>query len=140
MKKHIFMLLLTIVMTFGICIAVSAADDTLIGYVNVQQVFRSYPDFASANSAVDLERQKAQQEFESKYQSLDEKGRQELGEKLSERIAKRERELIEPIQKKIRKAIEVVAKRNGITNVVDGSVMLFGGKDLTQEVIAEAAK
>ncbi len=140
MKKHIFVLLLTIVMTFGICAAVSAADDTLIGYVNVQQVFRSYPDFASANSAVDLERQKAQQEFESKYQSLDEKGRQELGEKLSERIAKRERELIEPIQKKIRKAIEIVAKRNGITNVVDGSVMLFGGKDLTQEVIAEAAK
>ncbi|MCD8199187.1 MAG: OmpH family outer membrane protein [Phascolarctobacterium sp.] len=140
MRKHIFMLVLTIIMTFGICAAVSAADDTLIGYVNVQQVFRSYPDFASANSAVDLERQKAQQEFESKYQSLDEKGRQELGEKLSERIAKRERELIEPIQKKIRKAIEIVAKRNGITNVVDGSVMLFGGKDLTQEVIAEAAK
>lgn len=51
-------------------------------------------------SAVDLERQKAQQEFESKAASLDDSGKQALGEKLSQQVAKREQDLMGPIQKK----------------------------------------
>ena len=44
------------------------------------------------------------------------------------------------IQKKVQKAIATVAKRAGISSVVDSSAMLYGGKDLTSDVIAEVAK
>ena len=44
-----------------------------------------------------------------------------------------------PIQKKVQKAIATVAKRAGISSVVDSSAMLYGGKDLTSDVIAEVA-
>jgi outer membrane protein len=91
-------------------------------------------------SAVDLERQKAQQEFESKAASLDDSGKQALGEKLSQQVAKREQDLMGPIQKKVQKAIATVAKRAGINSVVDSSAMLYGGKDLTGDVIAEVLK
>ena len=139
MKKEIMTFILTIVMALGICGAVSAAEaGNVVGYVNVQQVFQSYPDIKTTMSAVDLERQKAQQEFESKSASLDNSGKQALGEKLSQQIAKREQDLMGPIQKKVQKA--TVAKRAGISSVVDSSAMLYGGKDLTSDVIAEVAK
>ena len=119
MKKQIMTFILTIVMALGICGAVSAAEaGNMVGYVNVQQVFQSYPDIKTTMSAVDLERQKAQQEFESKAASLDDSGKQALGEKLSQQVA----------------------KRAGISSVVDSSAMLYGGKDLTNDVIAEVLK
>ena len=40
-----------------------------------------------------------------------------------------------PVQKKIQKAIAKVAKSNGIQSVVNSNSMLFGGKDLTEEVV-----
>ena len=42
-----------------------------------------------------------------------------------------------PIRAAIRKAIGEVAKANGIANVVDASAMVFGGMDLTDEVMAK---
>ncbi len=141
MKKVIVTLLLAVTMIFGLCGMVSAADQgILIGYVNEQTVLRNYPDFASANSAIELEQQKAQQEFDSKAASLDDKGRQELNAKLVERINKRAQDLMVPLRKKVRTAIETVAKRNGISTVVDSAAMLYGGKDLTREVIEEVTK
>ena len=132
MKKQIMTFILTVVMALGICGAVSAAEaGNVVGYVNVQQVFQSYPDIKTTMSAVDLERQKAQQEFESKAASLDDSGKQ---------AAKREQDLMGPIQKKVQKAIATVAKRAGINSVVDSSAMLYGGKDLTGDVIAEVLK
>ena len=101
MKKQIMTFILTVVMALGICGAVSAAEAG-----NVQQVFQSYPDIKTTMSAVDLERQKAQQEFESKAASLDDSGKQALGEKLSQQVAKREQDLMGPIQKKVQKAAE----------------------------------
>ena len=137
MKKQIMTFILTVVMALGICGAVSAAEaGNVVGYVNVQQVFQSYPDIKTTMSAVDLERQKAQQEFESKAASLDDSGKQ----KLSQQVAKREQDLMGPIQKKVQKAIATVAKRAGINSVVDSSAMLYGGKDLTGDVIAEVLK
>lgn len=59
MKKQIMTFILTVVMALGICGAVSAAEaGNVVGYVNVQQVFQSYPDIKTTMSAVDLERQK----------------------------------------------------------------------------------
>ena len=140
MKKHILAFLLTLVMALGVCGVTAAAEPGLVGFVNVQQVFRSHPDFNTSRSALELEQQNAQKEFASKADSLDDKGKQELGEKLSERVAKREDALMGPIRKAISKAIETVAKRNGINSVVDSAAMVYGGKDLTGEVFAEVSK
>ena len=47
---------------------------------------------------------------------------------------------IYPIREKIRKTIGQVAKAHGIANVVDAGAVVFGGKDLTEEVIAAVAQ
>ena len=103
-------------------------------------VFRSYPDIQTTMSVINLERQKAENEFNEKAPKLDDKGRRELGEKLSAQVDKKEASLLNPIREKIRKTIGQVAKAHGIANVVDASAVVFGGKDLTEEVIAAVAQ
>lgn len=138
MKKSLLTLIMALVM--ALACATSAFADEELGYVNVERVFRSYPDIQTTMSVINLERQKAENEFNEKAPKLDDKGRRELGEKLSAQVDKKEASLLNPIREKIRKTIGQVAKAHGIANVVDASAVVFGGKDLTEEVIAAVAQ
>lgn len=137
MKKSLLTLIMALVMALA-CATSAFAED--LGYVNVERVFRSYPDIQTTMSVINLERQKAENEFNEKAPKLDDKGRRELGEKLSAQVDKNEASLLNPIREKIRKTIGQVAKAHGIANVVDASAVVFGGKDLTEEVIAAVAQ
>lgn len=138
MKKSLFTLMMALVLALGCTASAFAAE--VLGYVNVERVFRSYPDIQTTMSVINLERQKAENEFNQKAPSLDDKGKRELGQKLSEQVDKKESSLLNPIRAEIRKAIGEVAKAHGITNVVNSSVMVFGGQDLTDEVIAKVSQ
>ena len=138
MKKTLLTLIMALVMALGCTASAFAAE--VIGYVNVERVFRSYPDIQTTMSVINLERQKAEKEFNEKAPTLDDKGKRELGEKLSAQVDKKEASLLNPIRSKIRKTIGDVAKTHGITNVVDAGAMVFGGMDLTEEVIAAVNK
>lgn len=137
MKKNLITLVMALVMSMAFAVSAFAED---LGYVNVERVFRSYPDIQATVSVINLERQKAENEFNQKAPNLDDKGKRELGEKLSSQVEKKEASLLNPIREKIRKTIGQVAKSHGITNVVDANSMVFGGKDLTEEVIAAVAQ
>ena len=137
MKKSLLTLIMALVMALA-CATSAFAED--LGYVNVERVFRRYPDIQTTMSVINLERQKAENEFNEKAPKLDDKGRRELGEKLSAQVDKKEASLLNPIREKIRKTIGQVAKAHGIANVVDASAVVFGGKDLTEEVIAAVAQ
>lgn len=137
MKKSLLTLIMALVMVLA-CATSAFAEE--LGYVNVERVFRSYPDIQTTMSVINLERQKAENEFNEKAPKLDDKGRRELGEKLSAQVDKKEASLLNPIREKIRKTIGQVAKAHGIANVVDASAVVFGGKDLTEEVIAAVAQ
>ncbi len=141
MRKTIATLLTAVLLSFGLCASALAAEASgLVGYVYVQQVLQSHPDYKTAVSAVGLERQRAEKEFADKAAALDENARNALAERLTQQVNKREQELMEPILKKVRSAIAAVAKQNSIASVVDGGAMLYGGKDLTRDVIAEVLK
>lgn len=143
MKKRLLAVIFSVLTLFGVC-GIVAPNEVLaaeqIGYVNVQKVFTSYPDVKSAIAAIDLERQNAQYQFNEQSASLDANSKADLNKKLSEQVNNKEKEMLGPIQKKISEAIIKVAKAQGINAVLDGSTILFGGKDLTEEVIAEVAK
>ncbi len=143
MKKKLFVSIFFILTLFGVYgIAtpnqVMAAEQ--IGYVNVQKVFNSHPDVKSAISAIDLERQNAQKQFNEQSAALDDTGKADLNKKLSSQVANKEKEMLGPIQQKISEAIIKVAKAQSIKTVLDSSSIVFGGKDLTVAVIAEVAK
>ena len=46
---------------------------------------------------------------------------------------------MKPIYDSVRKAIEEVAKAHGITSVVNANAMVYGGMDLTNEVMAKVS-
>lgn len=137
-KKQILSLVMAVLVVVGFSglfapKTVAAADT--IGFVNANVLFSRHPDFQSAGAALQLEQQKAQQEFNSKANGLDDKGKRDLQVTLNERIAKREASLFTPIRNKVLAAVNRVAKEQGITVVLEQGSVLTGGKDLTQDVL-----
>ncbi len=143
MKKQILSLVLAVLVCVGFAGFMSpktAMAAESIGFVNVNRLLSSHPDFQSARAAIGLEQQNAQKEFQSKAAGLDDNGKRALDRTLTERIAKREKELMDPIQKKILAAIKKVASSQGISTVLDENAVITGGKDLTQAVISSYGK
>ena len=70
---------------------------------------------------------------------MNDKQKKELALKLDKQLQAKQQEIqkneIVPAVNKIRAAIEAAARKNGIDFVVQESAWLYGGKDLTQEVI-----
>ena len=113
---------------------VGAAEAT-VGYVNMDAVFEACP--GTNEAAVELRQLQAtlQKQFEEESPQLDDAGKTKLEQELNAKLAKRQQELMDPIQKRISRAIRQVAQEKGIPQIVKAEVILYGGKDLTKDVI-----
>ena len=138
MKKFLVAVVLAVVSLFsvsgaGVCEA--AAEKATVGFVRLDAAFNAYPGLAEVHKAIQNEQKILQSEFDSKAESLDEAGRAKLQHELNIKLAQKQAEMMQPVQKKIFEAIATVAKNKGIAQVVKFEAMLFGGVDLTNDVI-----
>ena len=60
--------------------------------------------------------------------------KQKYAMQLKERLGDKQKELLEPIYQKIDAAIEKIAKKKGLSIVVDKGFVVYGGVDITGEV------
>ena len=134
MKKKLMTLLCSLLMALGFSASAFAAE---LGFVDWNAVVANYPGIKNVAVEIANEKARLQAQFDEQAKALaTDKEKIELANKLNAQMAKFEQGKYEPINKKIRKTILTVAKKNGIDSVVNAGAMIAGGKDLTKEVIA----
>ena len=79
--------------------------------------------------------QAKQREFQQRSKGMTAFQRQELDRKLQQQILEKRNELLGGLDKEIRTAVETAAKQTGVTVVLDRTVVLYGGTDVTDTVI-----
>ena len=57
-----------------------------------------------------------------------------------QRLQQKQQELIEPIQKNIEDTVKKVAEQKGLSVVIDKNAVVYGGQDITQDVVNKVAK
>jgi len=113
----------------------SAASSSNVGVVDYRQIMSQHPNLQSINDQMQQAVSDAQKEFEEKSASM---GDQEKGEyymQTQERLQKKQQELFEPVQKSMDDAVKSVAEAKGLSVVLDKSTVVYGGQDITQDVI-----
>ncbi|MDR7485865.1 MAG: OmpH family outer membrane protein [Armatimonadota bacterium] len=108
-----------------------------IGYVEMQRALDSHPRKASSERALQEFVQAKQREFQERSKTMTPLQRQELDRQLQQQILEKRTELLSGLDREIRAAVETVAKQAGVTVVLDRSVVLYGGTDLTGAVIKQ---
>ncbi|HIU64131.1 MAG TPA: OmpH family outer membrane protein [Candidatus Avacidaminococcus intestinavium] len=140
LKKQWKLWMLTLVMlvfTSGVVLAAPKSD---IGIIDTQQVLQAHPDMEGARQKMQLEEQRAQQDFETNAKDLANEAKEQYIQNLQQKLAKLQQEMMEPIGKKIDAAIKKVAESKGLSVVLDRSGVVRGGTDITQDVIKEIVK
>lgn len=113
---------------------VAAAAPANAGVVDYELLVTEHPDTPKANEALKAETEAAKKEFESKSAGLSDKDKQELDRQLWLRVEGKRRELLGAVMEKVNAAIKAVADTKGLSVVLDKSVVIYGGQDITAEV------
>ena len=137
MKKKLTTLMATALLSLGISASAFAAEaGCLLGCVNMPQILQNYPGINQIMQDINAEKSRIQKDVNAQAEKLtDDKAKLALLQQANKELAAFEQSKLDPVQKRIKKAIDRVAKTNNIQNVVSANIMVSGGKDLTQEVI-----
>lgn len=115
-------------------VASAATSESAVGVVNYQMLVTQSPDLAKVRSAMEAEVESAKKDFDEKSASMNDQEKQRYYQQLQERIANKEKELMDPLLKNIEAAIKKVADKKGLTVVVEKNNVVYGGVDITDEV------
>ena len=114
--------------------AFAASSESAIGVVNYQMLVAQSPDLNDVNTAMNKEIEAAQKDFNEKSKSMNEAEKRKYYTQLQERLQNKQKELMDPVMKKIEATIKKIADRKGLSVVVEKSTVVFGGVDITDEV------
>jgi outer membrane protein len=106
-----------------------------VGVVDTGLLLDKHPDTQQANEILKSETEQAKKEFNEKSATLSDKDKQALDLQLTQRVAQKRQELLKAITDKINVAIKEVAEAKGLTIVIPKSFVIYGGQDITDDVL-----
>lgn len=113
----------------------AAAAASSLGVVDYGLLLDQHPDTQKANEALKVEDEQAKKEFDAKAAGLGDKEKQELYLKLTQQVQQKQQALLKEITDKINIAVKEVAEAKGLTMVLPKNLVIFGGPDITDEVL-----
>lgn len=114
--------------------------DSAIGTVNYDELMKSVPGITEAQSTMRQTMEADQKEFNEKSKNMNDGEKAKLLQEYKDKLQSKQNELIEPLKKKIDGAIVSVGKTKGLSVVVNKETVVYGGIDVTQDVIAALKK
>ncbi|MBR2215485.1 MAG: OmpH family outer membrane protein [Selenomonadaceae bacterium] len=118
----------------------SAAGSSNVGVVDFRQVMNQHPDLQTANQQMNQAVTDAQKEFEEKSANMNDQEKGEYYQQTQQRLQQKQQDLLEPIQKSVQDAVKNVADAKGLSVVLDKNTVVYGGQDITQDVVKKLSK
>jgi len=118
----------------------SAASSSSVGTIDYQQVMAAHPDVQGLQGQMETAIADVKKEFDEKSAGMNEQEKAEYYQQCQMRLAQKQQELLDPIRNAVDIAIKKVADKRGMSVVIDKMAVIYGGQDITQEVIAALGK
>lgn len=113
------------------------APTSTVGIVDYDQLFDQHPDIQKSNEALKVEQEQAKQEYDAKSPNMTSEEKKALEAQLQQRVGLKQQELIRAIEANINDAVKAVSDEKGITMVLPKKAVVYGGQDITKEVLAK---
>ena len=136
MKKNVLSTVLaTLTLSALVAPCAIAADLTDVGFVD-QSALGSLPGFVQANQQLAQYKASLDQQFASQMKSArTDADKQALSVKFQSMFQDKQSELVGPLFNRAQLALATVASQKKLTVVVDKRIVVYGGQDITQDVI-----
>jgi len=118
----------------------SAAGSSNVGVVDYRQIMGQHPQLQTADNEMQQAVTDAQKDFEEKSAGMSDQEKQEYYQQTQQRLQQKQQDLLDPIEKSVESTIKSVADAKGLSVVLDKSTVVYGGQDITQDVIKKLSK
>jgi outer membrane protein len=137
MKKRVFgSLALVLALGAFLAPAAIAADLTDIGYID-QSALANLPAFVSANQQLAAYKAQLDPQFENAMRSAHtDADKQRVSMQFQQQMSDKQNELVGPLYQRTQLAIANVAGSKKLSIVVDKRIVIYGGTDITNDVIS----
>ena len=106
-----------------------------IGIVNYGMLISQHPDYSTAKKNFEDDVTKAKTEFDEKIKTMSEKEKEEYYMQVQETLKSKKTALLGGVEKKVASAVKAAADEKGISIVIDKRNVLYGGQDITDDVV-----
>lgn len=114
---------------------VASAASGSVGVIDYRQAVSQHPGLEAANKAMEQEVATAQKDFEEKAASMEDQQKAEYYQQTQQRLSQKHADLMEPLTKQVDDAVKAVAEAKGLSVVIDKGAVVYGGVDITQDVV-----
>ena len=118
----------------------SAASSSTIGVVDMNKVLMEHPDMKSVQDKLKAEFEAAQKDFSEKESGMSDSEKESYYRQIQERLANTENDEMEKLWKSVEAVVKQVADAKGLSIVVAKAAVVYGGTDITQDVISRIKK
>ena len=118
----------------------SAASSSSVGTIDYQQVMAAHPDVQNLQGQMETAVADVKTEFDEKSAGMNDQEKADYYRQCQERLAQKQQELLDPIRNAVDAAIKKVADKKGLAVVIDKMAVIYGGQDITADVISELGK
>lgn len=118
----------------------SAASSVNVGVVDRAQVLSQHPDGQNFQTQMNAAVEEIKQDFEAKSAGMTDQEKADYYLQCQQRLAQKESELMEPILKSVDDTIKSVAQSKGLSIVIEKAAVVYGGTDITNDVISKLGK
>jgi outer membrane protein len=117
--------------------SVALGQPVVIGYVDMQQALNAHPRKAAAEEALNQFARAKLTEARRQAAGKSAAEQERIVREAQAQILRKQAELLAGLDRDIRAAVEKVARSAGVSIVLNKTVVLYGGTDLTDAVIRE---
>lgn len=118
----------------------SAASNGNVGVVDRDQIMAQHPNGQNVENQMRAAITEVQKDFEEKSAGMSDQEKQDYYRQCQLRLQQKQQELIEPMIKSIDDAVKKTADAKGLSVVVDKAVVVYGGTDITNDVVSRLKK
>lgn len=119
---------------------IASAASSSVGVVDYNQVMSQHPQVQSASSEMQQAIQDAQKDFEEKSANMSDQEKRDYYTQTQQRLQQKQQELMEPITQSVQDSVKKVAEQRGLSVVLDKNAVIYGGTDITQDVVKQVTK
>ena len=119
---------------------VASAAGGNVGVIDYRQVMIQHPDLNNVEQQMQTAIADVKKEFEEKSAGMNDQEKADYYQQSQLRLQQKQQELVAPIEQSIQDAIKKVADNKGLQIVVEKTAVIYGGQDISQDVINRLGK
>ena len=119
---------------------IASAAGGNVGVIDYRQAMSQHPDLNNVEQQMQNAIADVKREFEEKSVGMNDQEKADYYQQSQLRLQQKQQELVTPIEQSIQDTIKKVADTKGLQIVVEKTAVIYGGQDITQDVINRLGK